>query len=220
MRIAAGFSNQETLARAVDVSIQTISAYESGKRLPDAATLHALSEKLNCTVDYLLLREDGSTHDVAHMVEYTGLSEESLRCLNRFKPDKTVNCFGMATRINEYLPLHDFLNYALSEDIKDSFTIMAMSRIESAIHCRIRDKETEGNIDSFDEPEIKNLRKQAYKCGYYILSPDSATSHYIRSAIGEIEDFIEDYIENRANQRYLEKKDFYSSLYCESEKEE
>lgn len=81
-RLSAGYTKQEDLAKAVGISIQSISSYENGRRLPDAEIISKLSQKLGYTADYLLLREDGTTHEISNLVEYTGLSEESLMLLH------------------------------------------------------------------------------------------------------------------------------------------
>lgn len=199
MRIAAGFSNQETLARAVGVSIQTISAYESGKRLPDAATLHAISEKLNCTVDYLLLREDGSTHDIAHMVEYTGLSEESLRYLN-WLGENTLS----------HLP--DFLNFALGESDIQYLAQICDHYLYGSINSMYFDKETENReITETDNAEAQ-LIEQATKLGYEVMEPAAAAFYYIDKAAERFKTLAYNYVENKVDMIYLQK--------CESEKEE
>lgn len=220
MRLSAGFSSQEMLANAVNVSVQTISAYESGKRLPDAATIHALSEKLNCTADYLLLREDGSTHDIAHMVQYTGLSEESLQHLCFLKSKQNITVGKESFCIEGDTALHDFLNYALSEDETSYLPHIANMFIVRAIHCLVHAKEIDGRSIPFNQIEDEELRKKAYRRGYYMLSPDSAAFHFVDNAADDFKALVYNYIEKRADQRYLEKKDFYSSLCCESEEEE
>lgn len=53
LRRQAGYT-QESLAEALGVSRQAISKWESGQTLPEAATLLALADLLNCTLDQLM----------------------------------------------------------------------------------------------------------------------------------------------------------------------
>ncbi|NEZ46119.1 helix-turn-helix domain-containing protein [Clostridium niameyense] len=52
-RIEKGI-NQPELAKALNVSKQTVSNWENGKRTPDADTLTKIADFFNCSVDYLL----------------------------------------------------------------------------------------------------------------------------------------------------------------------
>ena len=61
-RRASGFS-QESFAKEVAVSIQTVSLYERGERTPTAEIVAKMAKALNCTADYLLLLDDSTNHD-------------------------------------------------------------------------------------------------------------------------------------------------------------
>lgn len=80
-RNAAGYKKQSDLADEVGITLQTISNYEKGDRLPDAYTLSKLAHALRCTSDYLLFLEDAPTHDVADVVSMTGLSKDAAEVL-------------------------------------------------------------------------------------------------------------------------------------------
>lgn len=54
LRQAAGFGSQEALARALDVSVFTISRYERGETKPDIDGLYALAELLGVEASVLL----------------------------------------------------------------------------------------------------------------------------------------------------------------------
>ncbi|KEH91633.1 XRE family transcriptional regulator (plasmid) [Clostridium botulinum C/D str. BKT12695] len=56
-RIEKGI-NQPELAKILNVSKQTVSNWENGKRTPDADTLTKLADFFNCSVDYLLGKTD------------------------------------------------------------------------------------------------------------------------------------------------------------------
>ncbi len=56
LRRRAGYT-QESLAEALDVSRQAVGKWESGQTFPEAATLLALADLLNCSLD-ALMRED------------------------------------------------------------------------------------------------------------------------------------------------------------------
>lgn len=45
---------QEELAKVLNLSVSTISMYETGSREPDISTLKTISEYFNVTCDYLL----------------------------------------------------------------------------------------------------------------------------------------------------------------------
>ena len=61
-RRASGFS-QESFAKEVAVSLQTVSLYERGERSPTAETVAKMAKALNCTADYLLLLDDSPNHE-------------------------------------------------------------------------------------------------------------------------------------------------------------
>ena len=57
---------QLRLSTAIDVSQETISAYESGKSMPSAETLVRIADFLNTSTDYLLgrINNDGSLRQI------------------------------------------------------------------------------------------------------------------------------------------------------------
>lgn len=60
LRKAAGFDSQEALARAVDVSVFTISRYERGETKPDINGLYALAAILGVQASDLLPEEQAA----------------------------------------------------------------------------------------------------------------------------------------------------------------
>lgn len=64
IKSARGFNRmkQADIAAALDVTIQTVSNWEHGRRCPDADTIRKLSILLNVTSDWLLGLTDELTH--------------------------------------------------------------------------------------------------------------------------------------------------------------
>lgn len=54
LRKNAGYSNQTSIAKKLNISQQTYSQWESGKREPSKGTLEKLSNFFNVSTDYLL----------------------------------------------------------------------------------------------------------------------------------------------------------------------
>lgn len=77
-RKECGFKSGYKLAYQINIKGQTISNYENGKTLPDAEILCKLANKLNCTTDYLSLKEDAPTHESSDIVKATGLSSDAV----------------------------------------------------------------------------------------------------------------------------------------------
>ena len=59
MRIAAGL-RQVDLAEKMGVTQSTVCGWETGAAMPQAALLPALADALNCTIDALFGRGEGS----------------------------------------------------------------------------------------------------------------------------------------------------------------
>lgn len=71
---------QKELADKLNLTQQTISLYESGKRSPDYETLKRIADYFNVSTDYLLNRDVETI--AAHQEEYT---EEELKEIEEFK---------------------------------------------------------------------------------------------------------------------------------------
>lgn len=78
---------QEDIAKYLDCNRATVANYENGKRQPDYNTLIKLAKKYSVSTDYLLGLTDVTTtdRDLKFICDYTGLSEESVITLNKFK---------------------------------------------------------------------------------------------------------------------------------------
>ena len=81
-----GEMTQAQFADMLGLSRPTVSLYESGKRIPGAAEIKVIAEKCNVSADYLLgLRDDStSDKDLQFIVDYTGLSTETIEKFHQF----------------------------------------------------------------------------------------------------------------------------------------
>ena len=202
MRIRAGYTSQNDLARAVGISVQTISAYEKGERRPDAETLYNLAEKLNCTADYLLFRENGATHDVAYIVEYTGLSERAINNLNSLAHPLHIRLENgdTATLQPDYNAL-DFLNYIIGEDEEASIHSI-VQLINSAIFYYAESMEMPedvrgGNIRDQDIKQFGLSAAKAKLLGLVLLPPDVAISHCESEAASRFRELVSNFVKDR-----------------------
>ena len=82
LRLEMGIK-QKDVATACDVSPQCISQLEAGTRNPTGSTLIALADFFNCSVDYLLGREENFTNPPKTFPATLSLQEKEL--LNTFK---------------------------------------------------------------------------------------------------------------------------------------
>lgn len=87
-RVLVGYENQNELAKAVGISVQSLSAYEKGRRLPNAKVLRALAEALHCSTDYLTGKDNSREINLEEICRRTGLSEQAI---SSNKLSKTIN---------------------------------------------------------------------------------------------------------------------------------
>lgn len=79
-----GYASQKDLATAAGVSVQVISAYENGDRVPSGDIIAALARALKCTTDYLFLMDDAPSREPGDVCRYLGISEEAVEALVEF----------------------------------------------------------------------------------------------------------------------------------------
>ena len=81
---------QEDLAKKINTSRSNIANYENNKNMPSVDILEKLSEALNCSVDYLLGKSQGTEEQIkqefefAYHKEMEGLTEEEIADALRF----------------------------------------------------------------------------------------------------------------------------------------
>ena len=80
---------QEQLAKALGLKREPVAFWESGKREPKAEQIFQAAQVLNVTADYLLGLSTVPENDPERKSaeEYTGLSDNSLAFLSRYKDD-------------------------------------------------------------------------------------------------------------------------------------
>ena len=88
-------TTQVELAKAINVTRQTISDYSLGKAQPNAEKLSKIADFFNTSADYLLGRTNAKTFsvDIMGICNYTGLSENNLKQLNSIKLNTFKNNF-------------------------------------------------------------------------------------------------------------------------------
>lgn len=100
-RLQALITDSQALAKHLGCSIQAVNQYKQGTAFPKVGNLIKIADYYNISVDYLFGITDTKTRntDVQAVVEYTGLSEDSVKRLHELK--------GMG--ITETLGVLDFL---------------------------------------------------------------------------------------------------------------
>lgn len=78
-----GINSQEEFAQKIGRHIKTIRNWEQGICLPELKDLINICEMLNCSIDYLMGNIDESTHDLHYISVETGLTEQSIKFLQR-----------------------------------------------------------------------------------------------------------------------------------------
>lgn len=81
---------QRELAELLGIATATVSNWEQGDAVPRVNTLTFLCELLECDMDYLFYRIDHPTHDIDFICQDTGLSEESVVRLMRYKRNSDI----------------------------------------------------------------------------------------------------------------------------------
>lgn len=81
---------QTELARKTNLTRQAIAKYCSGKCLPTAQPLYQLANYFNVSCDYLLGREEGTSHALETIIKSIGLTEQSLRVLMNYNSYKDM----------------------------------------------------------------------------------------------------------------------------------
>ena len=76
--------NQEGLALKLNVSQSTVSAFESGYRVPDLGTLTAISDLFKVSLDYLAGLSD-IKHPIKQPINQSDLSSDDLKYLLKYR---------------------------------------------------------------------------------------------------------------------------------------
>lgn len=117
VKIANGII-QDNVAKSIGVSRQALGKWANGETVPDILDLKKLAKYFDVSADYLLgLTENATTDtDLKAVCDYTGLSEDAVNSVKRFKDiflslkDKEVDRDAYLRLLNEY----DVYNWLLS----------------------------------------------------------------------------------------------------------
>lgn len=193
-RIDCKFPSGKSLAEKVGITPQTLNYYENGKNLPDAQTLNDLANALNCTVDYLVLREDAPTHDAASIVEQTGLSAGAVQVLQKLSFD------------NQYDPEKNNLGDSIIADMQLDFIsrlISHMGKSELAesvaewVHTVLRIKEYEAMSDT---KKVLEMYKK-YPEDKYLRSREKGLRYEIAHEMEKVLDITQNEMDSRGHTR-------------------
>lgn len=80
-RIIQGYEKQEDFGKAVGLSVQAISGYEKGDRIPNAEAIAKMADALGCTADYLTLKDNAPTHQAEDIAVALSLSPKAVAVL-------------------------------------------------------------------------------------------------------------------------------------------
>lgn len=77
--------SQEGFACKYHFSLPTVKKWEQGKAVPDFATLCALCDIFQCSMDYLVAENELPSHDLQFIHDEIGLTLESIRKLQKIR---------------------------------------------------------------------------------------------------------------------------------------
>lgn len=104
--------SQRQLAKALNVTSQTIGNYEKGDRIPDAIILKKMAVFFSCSSDYLLGLSNAIQPKYSNIVDNIGLSEENIniiRCLvKNYPPPHGASIGGIMSMINSLIAASSF----------------------------------------------------------------------------------------------------------------
>ena len=152
---------QQMLADALGVDRQVVKTWECATRHVKAPDLLALADHYDCTVDYLLGRDENPTRnaDLQAMCHYTGLSELSL---NRLNYDSSLEHTGdLFIDFQDYI-LRDYTMRDIGKLVYDAVCLRDMSKdlpidyVEQGIEWVNRHKLPEG-FDIMEAPRAKEF---------------------------------------------------------------
>lgn len=173
-RRAAGFTRQQDLADAIDVSVQAINFYESGMRIPDAEILSRISQALCCTSDFLLQLETAAKRENADIQNQTGLSEKSISVLREYKnvDEKEFPESYFSDEILDSSSGIGLINCILEHENVDTFF-----RYFSDIYCALY---AERYYVKVEDDTMSALKQRVIRNGYTIVSPEEAIYLIVR----------------------------------------
>lgn len=131
---------QEEVSKQTGIARTSILTYERGAGIPDSEKLYKLADYYGVSCDYLLGREDGTTHDTTYMMKELGLSEKSIEVLRNAKKDDAVyilfaldqilnNKYGLdfLKAFSKYVAVPEFDPSLIADDIFRSLYIQELS---------------------------------------------------------------------------------------------
>ena len=174
------------------VPIYTVRNWEQGRSIPEWKTIEILCDFFECDVDYLFNTIEQTTHDIAFICGYTGLSEETIKNLHYLSrltfPDEEGALFL------------DFLNFIVSDNQANEQFFRMNHYLESALYTRL------------DDQEIQRLSRKVFlgsltlielsvglnKIGFNVALKEDISKFHMLEAEKAFSKMIELYIDNAA----------------------
>ena len=83
LRKLRGRKSLQEVADSIGITRVALGYYEKGERKPDIEILYRIASYYNVTTDFLLGNENCQTHDTQFIYKETGLSEQSIKAIQR-----------------------------------------------------------------------------------------------------------------------------------------
>ena len=96
-------STQKEFAEMLGIKKSYLSMIELGERIPDAIVIRQIADRLGCTTDFLLGKEEAPSHDASFACEWTGLSSGSVEILHKAVENDMINGYRLFIDLFEYM---------------------------------------------------------------------------------------------------------------------
>lgn len=216
-------ATQKEFAERLGIKKSYLSMIELGERVPDAIVIRQIADKLGCSTDFLLGKDEAESHDDSFVCKRTGLSRDAVKILHEAVSTKS-NKYQILVDLFDYL-LHEYKTYkkefALTSDdsetgdssmqpstdcqyiriINDTDTmfesiISALGSMSSAITRKTENYSLPGD-QGHREDLLKRFEAQEYlnKHGEVVIMAEKAKDYYLREAADKFRDVISAFCE-------------------------
>lgn len=195
-----GSESQSELAEAVGVSREIVQHWERGSRHIKADNIVALARHFGVTTDYLLCmtNERAATPEEQAIVDYTGLTESSVKALHNLNESSSIEREFRQTVINRLLSAKGFQKYVLgSLSAAYSLKVGATVDLEDYLNTFNFSEDDKSKIrTAFEVLPLMNLAGYTKQT---LLSGDDAVRLQINNAVEAIKKMFEKIISDSVN---------------------